>query len=180
MCVRPLVAFSYKATITISKKNKEVLIYLASVSTDPELFVLPTLSLPAKSTKWSLDLLIMSDPMIEIECSGMVIKEMWDIILTIMVKIREIIMIIMIATTIIEVILIIVMMMMMIIIRIRIIIVMMIIIIITIKIVITADIIIITKMRVIIILMITTTMIIFTINHNNNNDNNNNNDSINN
>ena len=178
MCVRPLVAFSYKATITISKKNKEVLIYLASVSTDPELFVLPTLSLPAKSTKWSLDLLIMSDPMIEIECSGMVIKEMWDIILTIMVKIREIIMIIMIATTIIEVILIIVMMMMMIIIRIRIII--MIIIIITIKIVITADIIIITKMRVIIILMITTTMIIFTINHNNNNDNNNNNDSINN
>ena len=65
MCVRPLVAFSYKATITISRKKREVLIYFASVSTDPELFVLPTLSLPARSTKWSLDLLIMSDPRIE-------------------------------------------------------------------------------------------------------------------
>ena len=62
MCVRPFTAFSYNATITISKKNNEVLMYFASVKIEPEELVFPTLSLPAKSTKWSFDLRIISDP----------------------------------------------------------------------------------------------------------------------
>ena len=62
MCALPLVAFSYSATITISRKKRDVLMYLASVRIDPLEFVFPTLSLPARSTKWSLDLRIMSDP----------------------------------------------------------------------------------------------------------------------
>ena len=36
--------------------------YLASVKIEPEELVFPTLSLPAKSTKWSFDLRIKSDP----------------------------------------------------------------------------------------------------------------------
>lgn len=51
ICVLPLTAFSYNATITISKKNNDVFMYLASVKIEPEELVFPTLSLPAKSTK---------------------------------------------------------------------------------------------------------------------------------
>jgi hypothetical protein len=62
MWALPLVAFSYKATMTISKKNSEVLIYFASVNTEPLEFVLATLSLPAKSTKWSFERRTLSEP----------------------------------------------------------------------------------------------------------------------
>ena len=63
ICPLPFVAFSYNATITISKKNKEVLIYCASVKTEPEEFVFATLSLPARSTRCSLERLTLSVPM---------------------------------------------------------------------------------------------------------------------
>ena len=62
ICVLPLTAFSYNATITISKKNNDVFMYFASVNIEPEELVFPTLSLPAKSTKCNLDRLIISDP----------------------------------------------------------------------------------------------------------------------
>jgi hypothetical protein len=57
----PLVAFSYSATITISRKNKDPLIYLASCNTEPDELVLPTLSDPAKSTKCNLLRLTLSE-----------------------------------------------------------------------------------------------------------------------
>ena len=49
-CARPFVAFSYRATMTISRKNSDPLIYLASVRTDPDELVFATRSLPARST----------------------------------------------------------------------------------------------------------------------------------
>lgn len=48
--------------MTISRKNRDELIYLASVKTDPEEFVFETLSLPARSTRCNLDLRIRSFP----------------------------------------------------------------------------------------------------------------------
>lgn len=62
MCLRSSVAFSCSATMTISRKNNEELIYLASFNTEPEELVLETRSLPARSTRWSLERRTRSEP----------------------------------------------------------------------------------------------------------------------
>jgi hypothetical protein len=54
ICDRSPLPRSERATITRSRKKRDVLMNLASFRTDPDAFVLATLSDPAKSTKFSL------------------------------------------------------------------------------------------------------------------------------
>ena len=62
--------------MTISRKNRLLLMCLASFKTDPEEFVFLTLSLPAKSTRWSFDRRILSLPFSR--TSMAMVKMQWE------------------------------------------------------------------------------------------------------